>query len=636
MEFFMKILYIIILLILIQIDSVLSQSNPDEIVFYSNTTNFSPMIITEGEATILWTFDDGTTSSLAKPVKYYPNDQLRINRLKVTPWSAVTGINIGYDASDGGSPGIPFVSSVKASKVENLELVAPYLKLWCSSYNLLDTLFFDNFVKLETIECYLSPSLKKISLYNTPSLKRLNVEDNDLKSLDLSDCISLEDLRGSLNDFIDILFPVTATTLKSWHICVRDNPQLLNPNLFTDLSKFKCISELLIWNSNQSGKLEIHNTFEDSIYINASGNKYTVVDFSGAFQNENGWAKINLNGNLINSLNIEGCDQIKHLNLNTNKLPADSVDLILQQLDNFGTLNGYVDLRGNQIPTSVGFSHLANLESKGWVIYTENYSKIKVLGNGNEILDGANLPITINWTDFDSVGVDGDSIVHTFTIKNEGTTDLRLLGTNHLLDQTNPWIPPYIGISGTNATDFKVISEPSGTIAPGESTEFQISFNPSGLGTRTAKVYFPNSDWSKAPFDFMIQGEGVLVTTIVEENSDQNNIPDKFELSQNYPNPFNPSTSILYSIPFITQGSSSRASTSAHHQRGGESRDEGSLVQLKVYDILGNEIITLVDEYKSAGFYQVNFNANDLPSGLYFYRLQAGDFFETKKMLLLK
>ena len=86
----------------------------------------------------------------------------------------------------------------------------------------------------------------------------------------------------------------------------------------------------------------------------------------------------------------------------------------------------------------------------------------------------------------------------------------------------------------------------------------------------------------------------------------------EFSLSQNYPNPFNPSTTIKFQIP------------------------ELSFVTFKVYDVLGNEMRTLVNEEKSIGSYEVNFDASGLPSGIYFYRLKAGPFVETKKMLLLK
>ena len=95
--------------------------------------------------------------------------------------------------------------------------------------------------------------------------------------------------------------------------------------------------------------------------------------------------------------------------------------------------------------------------------------------------------------------------------------------------------------------------------------------------------------------------------------------PTGFELLQNYPNPFNPVTTIKYAIPNVTL-----------------SGVEGSRVQLKVYDILGNEVATLLDEFKQAGSYEINFEASKLSSGVYFYQLQASDFVQTKKMLLLK
>lgn len=93
--------------------------------------------------------------------------------------------------------------------------------------------------------------------------------------------------------------------------------------------------------------------------------------------------------------------------------------------------------------------------------------------------------------------------------------------------------------------------------------------------------------------------------------------PALFELKQNYPNPFNPSTIIQYTV------------ADAYHA-------SGVPVRLAVYDLLGSEITTLVNEEKPAGNYEVVFNANDLPSGVYFYRLTSGSFTLTKKLVLMK
>jgi hypothetical protein len=110
--------------------------------------------------------------------------------------------------------------------------------------------------------------------------------------------------------------------------------------------------------------------------------------------------------------------------------------------------------------------------------------------------------------------------------------------------------------------------------------------------------------------------------TDVKETADE--IPFVFFLKQNYPNPFNPSTTIEYTIQ-----------ASLNPSKG------GTYVQLSVYDILGREVATLVNEVKPAGSYSVTFNVGtlhgaSLPSGIYFYQLHAGDYTETKKMVLMK
>ena len=150
-------------ILFLQLSIIYGQGFTDEIIFNSNGRFFSPLITIHGNATVQWTFDDNTTSSLLNPSKDYGSEGMRANRLKVTPWSAIRSINIGYDASDGGSQLIPFVENQFISKIENLNLAAPYLELWCSSYNNLDSLNFDNFINSKTIECFHSNTVQKVS-----------------------------------------------------------------------------------------------------------------------------------------------------------------------------------------------------------------------------------------------------------------------------------------------------------------------------------------------------------------------------------------------------------------------------------------------------------------------------------------
>ncbi len=104
----------------------------------------------------------------------------------------------------------------------------------------------------------------------------------------------------------------------------------------------------------------------------------------------------------------------------------------------------------------------------------------------------------------------------------------------------------------------------------------------------------------------------LCVLTIVGNENQNSGVPKVFSLSQNYPNPFNPSTVIKFSIP------------------------KTSMVNLTVYDVLGREVMTLVNDVMQPGEYNALFDASSLSSGVYFYTINAGDFADTKKMLLVK
>ena len=100
------------------------------------------------------------------------------------------------------------------------------------------------------------------------------------------------------------------------------------------------------------------------------------------------------------------------------------------------------------------------------------------------------------------------------------------------------------------------------------------------------------------------------IPTNIENENDE--IPKVFSLSQNFPNPFNPTTTIKYSLPSEVE------------------------VSLKIYDVLGREVATLINRKQQPGNYYIEFDANDLTSGVYYYQLIAGSFVETKKLILLK
>jgi hypothetical protein len=150
----------------------------------------------------------------------------------------------------------------------------------------------------------------------------------------------------------------------------------------------------------------------------------------------------------------------------------------------------------------------------------------------------------------------------------------------------------------------------TGSIVPGGNQNVSVNFNAIGLtiGSYTG-ILKVNSNDPVTP----VKNIGLRLNVgPVGVQTNLTGIPSEFKLDQNYPNPFNPSTVINYQIPV------------------------NNFVTLKIYDLLGKEVMTLVNEQKQAGYYNVEFNATNFASGIYFYTVKAGDFKETKRMLLVK
>lgn len=161
----------------------------------------------------------------------------------------------------------------------------------------------------------------------------------------------------------------------------------------------------------------------------------------------------------------------------------------------------------------------------------------------------------------------------------------------------------------------KQVSSPQSSVGNLANTYWEkIGFvNGQGTTTEPQTYSFSDNDLDAGNYQYRLKQmdfNGSFEYSEVEEV--EIGIPNNFVLEQNFPNPFNPSTMIKYSLPI------------------------NSYVILKIYDVLGNEIATLVNEEKPAGNYEIDFNASKLSSGVYFYTLKVGSFVETKKMILLQ
>lgn len=343
----------------------ISPSEPN-ITFITTGSSFSPIITVTGNPKIQWIFGDGSKSNSVSPTVDFGSTGIRKNTLVVTPWSAVTKINIGYDGSDGGvTPSFSTIESLKQQNVvtvSGLENVAPYLQVWASSYNPINELNFSNFTELQTIECFSCTSLTTINLHNVPSLTRLCLENCKISYLDLSEAPSIGDLRAALQESSTYTINWGATGSHIWHVCIRDNPQMISK---LPVNQFPILQDFFNWNGNQSG--DLHLTSTNLKEVKSYGNQYDTANFSGCFPNgRNGF--VDIHNNKLISLDVSNDPGISYLDASENLLNETIVDGVLKTLDSYNTNCGYLDLTQNTAPSITGVAHANNLTSREWKV----------------------------------------------------------------------------------------------------------------------------------------------------------------------------------------------------------------------------------------------------------------------------
>jgi hypothetical protein len=145
-------------------------------------------------------------------------------------------------------------------------------------------------------------------------------------------------------------------------------------------------------------------------------------------------------------------------------------------------------------------------------------------------------------------------------------------------------------------------------IAPGDSASMDVTFDPTSSRAYNYTLRLSNNSANDTAKVVYLRGTGIAQAVEIPSV----NLPTKYSLAQNFPNPFNPTTEIRFALP-----------TASH-------------VRLSIYNMLGQEIATLVNEIMPAGTYAQSFDATNLPAGIYFYRMDAGSFTDVRKMMLLK
>ncbi|NCA82264.1 MAG: leucine-rich repeat domain-containing protein [Opitutae bacterium] len=336
--------------------------------FWTQGRSFSPVLSLADETleTLLWTWSDGTTSSdHPEATRDFGSAANRLQRLSVEPPAALTAINLGFDASDGGeTTPLPFRDPQNVSAVE-FPHPLPGLRYFAASYNpLTNTLDFSGFTALEAVECFQASTLRHVVLTNLPNLKRVCLEGADLQELDLSGNPALEDVRGALNAFTEIRVD-RGTGSNLWHWCTRDNPQLVQS--FQDaMTNFFALRELYIWNNNQSGHFAPVSTY--LVDLQAADNRYASADLSGKEHLVN----CSLSGNRLTNLVLTGCAALRMIDVHGNRLGTAQLDALLEFLDRSAPDVYSAQLDQNAaLPSENGYADYVNLINRGVSVYVD-------------------------------------------------------------------------------------------------------------------------------------------------------------------------------------------------------------------------------------------------------------------------
>jgi ligand-binding sensor domain-containing protein len=413
-----------------------------------------------------------------------------------------------------------------------------------------------------------------------------------------------------------------------------------------------------------------------SIAIDASGNKWIGAELGGLakFDGTNytgtgptgtgwtvyNWSNSDLPSNGVNSIAIDASGN-KWIGANTYFVMYDGnkwteIDPPVASMPNDGVTSIAIDASGNKWIGTYG-GGLAKYDGTKWTVYNTSNSglpsdivtSIEIDASGNKWIGSYNglakfdetVPEGTNWIVYNtSTSGLPNNFVSSIAIDASGN---KWIGTYNGLakfDETTPegtgWTvydTSNSGLPGNIVTSIAIeangnkwigteFDEYTGSglakfdeTAP-EGTGWTVyNTSNSGLSSNRVTSITIDKDGNKwvgtRKGGLCVFKEGGVVLD-VEENNNNNTIPKDYSLMQNYPNPFNPSTVISYRLP-----------VNGH-------------VTLKVYDILGKEIATLVNVEKPAGSYSVNFNGSNLSSGVYIYRIQAGSFTQSRKLVLLK
>jgi len=373
-------------------------------------------------------------------------------------------------------------------------------------------------------------------------------------------------------------------------------------NSYYDLITLKLNSDGNVIYQSLFGQVTNQIDFGEKIIANTNGDVFAAGYSFGGLSTGNEVILIKYNQNLT-------IDWVKHINGTDSSLNEFAIDLCVDDTGNVYLLSSIQ----NKL-SSTDFA-LIKFDSSGQQIWRVEYDEATINDNPEDMyLDNeGNIYVAgsvrnFGYYNFIVIKYNNAGVEQWKSYYDGGYDDLAVALT--VDENKNVYVCGEINPNAGSYFKFNVVKyNPNGNYEWNYLYDVNASSKAIGLFVNNSGSLFV-SGFGKNPNgnqDFMT----VKISSLTEVD-EENTTPKEFTLFQNYPNPFNPSTKISW-----------QSSVSGHKT-------------LKVYDVLGNEVATIVDEYKLAGGYEVDFNAGSLSSGVYFYKLQAGSFTETKKMILLR
>lgn len=350
------------------------------ITFATTGSAFAPRIELNSDApvntTIEWSLDNAVLNTTASPNLSFDTSATRNIRLNVTPWSALKGINLGYDAADGGNGGnnrinVPLHPTQPVSAVNGLDIVRTTLQYFCGNYTDIVNLDFRGFSSLGKIEMFSAANLETILLSGNTSLYRFCVEATKIAFTDFSEAVNMEDYRGAVTLLTETRWGDAGSQL--WHYCCRQHRNTMT--VYPPVNDhFPLLREMWIEGNGHPGHINplskvltsvwLNNNDVESITLRDCPNLGTVYLHSNAFLTNvtiDNCPSLNNNAS-----NLMGCEALVNISItNCNWSEASQLNLI-NNLVAHGRTNGTLNLSGNA--TIADTSGLNTLINRGWTI----------------------------------------------------------------------------------------------------------------------------------------------------------------------------------------------------------------------------------------------------------------------------